>query len=340
MEPQAAPTFVGIDVAARTLAVAVLPPGGASATAATVANGAAGWRELAAGRRAGGARPATAQLVLEATGSSWGGAATALHEAGWRVSVVSPASARYSAQARLRRAKTDAVDAATLAQYGRDLRPPLWAPPPAEVQALQLPVRQPDDLVAMRTRTRNRRHALRQLPSVPPEVLAPLEAVLAVLRQQIAALDDLLARRAAAAAPLAEDVARLTSIKGVGLSTALVLLTAAGLLRAQASPRQVVASAGLDPAPRASGSSVRGQPRISKTGSARLRQALHMAAVSAARCNPTFRSFYQRLLASGKPKVPALTAVARELLVVMVTLLQHRRTFDPDWAAHHPPRRP
>ena len=145
------------------------------------------------------------------------------------------------------RAKTDAVDAAVLAAYGRDLRPAAWSPPPPEVQALQLLVRQRDDLVALQTATRNRQHALAQLPAVPAEVLEPAEAVLAVLAEQIARLDALIQRRAAAAASLAADVARLDAIKGVGLLTAAIVLTERWGLGPAVTPAQAVADAGLDP---------------------------------------------------------------------------------------------
>jgi transposase len=52
-----------------------------------------------------------------------------------------------------------------------------------------------------------------------------------------------------------------------------------------------------------------------------------MAATVAARFNPVLRDFYQRLLAAGKPKKLALTAVMRKL----VTLLNHMLK-NPDFA--------
>lgn len=57
--------------------------------------------------------------------------------------------------------------------------------------------------------------------------------------------------------------------------------------------------------------------------------------MTAARCNPVLKGFYERLLARGKRKKVALVAVARKLLALMVTLLLHERDFDPDWAARH-----
>lgn len=324
-------TFVGIDVAAKTLAVVVLTPTAPPTAALTVANTAAGWRDLDAHLRAQGGTPETTRLVLEATGSYWVGVATALTAAGWTVSVVSPASARNYAKATMRRAKTDAVDAGMLAAYGRDLKPAAWTPPPPAVQALQLLVGQRDDLVAMETATRNRQHALAQFPEVPTEAQTPLVAVLTVLTEQIAALEQVIEQRARAAAAIAPEVARLDAIKGVGLLTAVIVVTELAPLGPDLTPAQAVAYAGLDPAPRQSGTSVRGAGHISKTGSARLRQALYMAAKSAARFNPPFRGFYERLVARGKKPLVALVAVARKLLVVMVTLMRHQRTYDPHW---------
>src|SRR5215210_1441793 len=202
-------TYVGIDVAAKTLAVVVLTPPAPPQPAQTVANTAAGWQELTGHLHAQGCRPDATHLIMEATGSYWVGVATALTSAGWMVSVVSPASARDYAKATLRRAKTDALDAAVLAAYGRDLHPTPWSPPPPEVQALHLLIRQRDDLVAMQTATRNRQHALAQLPQVPAEVQAPLTAVLTLLAEQIASLDRTIKQRALAAASIAAEVIRL-----------------------------------------------------------------------------------------------------------------------------------
>jgi transposase len=328
------PTLVGVDIAARSLAVAIARDAAAPAPAVTLTNDTAGWQALLATLTAQGSTPATTLIVMEATGAYWQGLATWLHTAGWRLSVVPPSSVRDHARSRHRRAKTDALDAALLVDYARRQEPPLWTPPPAAITALQLLLRQRDDLVAMRTQTRNRLHALAQLPALPADVAAPLTAVLRVIEQQITVLDLAIKQRAAATVTLATQVTRLQTIAGVGLLTAAVVLTEIQPVRSNMTARQVVAYAGLDPAPHASGTSVRGGGHVSKTGNARLRQAVYMAALTACRYNPVLRTFYARLRASGKQPRVAPVAVARKLLVVMVTLLIHERDFDPDWAIH------
>ncbi|HEX5506142.1 MAG TPA: transposase [Thermomicrobiales bacterium] len=227
-----------------------------------------------------------------------------------------------------------------LAAAGRDLRPAPWAPAPAASQALPLLRRQRDDLVALPTGTRHRQHALRRLPAVPEAARAPLDAVLAVPREPLAALDAAIRAQARAAAGGAADLARLQTIVGVGRLTAAVVVAEARPRRAGASPAQVVADAGLAPAPHAAGTAGRGAGRGSTAGNARLRQAAYLAAVGGVRDNPVLRAFYQRLLARGQPTEVALVAAARNPVVLLVTVRQHGRTFAPDWAATHPRRRP
>jgi transposase len=226
-----------------------------------------------------------------------------------------------------------------LAAHGRDLQPTAWTPRPPAVQTLQLLIHQRADLVAAPTETRTRPHALARLPGVPDAARTPLVARHAVLTEQLQALKAAI-RAAAAATAIANDIVRLQTIIGGGLLTAAIVVAETHAVLAQATPAQVIAYAGLDPAPHQSGPSVRGAGHSSTTGNARLRQAADLAAVSAVRSNPPLRAFYQRLVARGKSKKLALVAAARKLLALMVTLLQTGRDFDPTWTATHGHHRP
>jgi transposase len=59
------------------------------------------------------------------------------------------------------------------------------------------------------------------------------------------------------------------------------------------------------------------------------RTAIFIAALSASRYNPVLRAFYQRLLASGKPKMVALIAVARKILTILNAMLREKRQWQP-----------
>ena len=98
------------------------------------------------------------------------------------------------------------------------------------------------------------------------------------------------------------------------------------------SAEQLAAYLGLVPVERQSGSSVLGRPRLSKTGPAKLRAVLYMAAVVATRHNPHVRAVYDRLLARGKSKMSALGAAMRKLVHLCFGVLKTRLPYQPNYA--------
>ena len=266
---------------------------------------------------------------MEATGNYWVALAVALHETGYRVAVVNPRQAHHFAKAQLRRAKTDALDAQDLARLAAALRPAPWSPPPAVYHEVRQRLVARDGLLAMRTQVRNQRHALLQWPVVVAAVRQHLDELIADLDRRVAALE------AEIAAILqervwAESLVCLTSAPGIGLVTASWLLVGTLNFALCGGPDSLTAYAGLAPVPRESGRSIRGRARIGHDGNSRLRTALYMATLSAARYNPAIRAFYQRLRAAGKPMKVARCAAARKLLHQAWALGAKQQRFDPD----------
>jgi transposase len=95
-----------------------------------------------------------AHTCLEAIGTYGDSLATYLHEAGQTVSRVNPAAVKAYAQSHLSRTKNDRVDAALIAGFCAERRPPAWQPPTSELRELQALVRRLDSLVEMRTMDR------------------------------------------------------------------------------------------------------------------------------------------------------------------------------------------
>ena len=63
-----------------------------------------------------------------------------------------------------------------------------------------------------------------------------------------------------------------------------------------------------------------------------MRAALYMPTMSAVRCNPVLRDFYERLLKAGKAPKVALTACMRKLLVILNAMLKHGTKWKPNHA--------
>jgi len=265
---------------------------------------------------------------LEATGAYGDSLAAYLHERGHTVSVVNPAAIKAYAQSRLSRTKNDRVDAALIAGFCAERRPPAWQPPAPELRELQALVRRLDSLVEMRTMEENRLSS----GVVVEAVRESVEEHVAYLSEQIKRTEALIRSHIDRHPGLRRQRELLDSIPGIGEATAAALLAEVPDIKQYKSARQVAAFAGLVPRERQSGSSVRGRVRLSKIGNARLRKALYFPAVTAIRCSPFFQSWAEGLRQRGKSKMAVIGAVMRKLVHLAYGVLKTGRPFDPEWS--------
>jgi transposase len=296
---------IGIDVAKDWLEVA------STGTDAPwrVANDAAGIAALVATLSA----RAPHLIVLEPTGGLETAVVAALLAAGLAVAVVNPAKVRAFATASGRLAKTDALDARVLAQFAARMQPPVRPLPDAMTQELRGMMARRRQLLEMHTAEQNRR------PTVLPALRAEVDEHLAWLQTRIDGLDAELARLIAASPAWHAKEALLRSIPGIGPVVARTLLAQLPEL-GTLSCREAAALAGVAPLNRDSGRAQR--PRAIGGGRAGVRAALYMAALTAARCDPTIRAFYERLAQHGKPPKVALVACMHKLLLIANAILR------------------
>ena len=324
--------FVGVDIAAQTAMVATQRPGAKASRSFTIEQTPEGYTSLLHQLQATGIVPGQVLVVMEATGSYWISLATRLVHEGFAVSVINPAQAHHFAKALLKRAKTDAIDAQTLAQLAMILQPEPWTPPPQIYYALQQRLAQRDDLLNLRQQVRNQLHALVQHPEVIAEVRARMERLLATFASQLTEVESAITAALSQDSAWAAAATRLQSIKGVGWVTAAWTLVTTLNLTSCDTVDALTAYAGLAPMPRQSGSSVWHRPSIGHTGNGRLRTAFYMATLSAAQHNPVIKAFYTRLREVGKPEKVARCAAARKLLHIAWAVVKKDQPFDPNYA--------
>src|SRR5215813_4611284 len=319
--------YVGVDIGADSASVVQGPSPDKLSQALSIAQSQAGLTDLD-GRiiQAGVLRERTL-VVMEATGTYWMKLATALHALGYCVSVINPKQAHHFAQALLKRSKTDAIDAHTLAVLAATLQPAAWNPPPAIYEELVQRLSEREALLDIRQQERNRLHALSQRPRVVKAVQRRMQAHIKFLDEQIASIEAELRSALKTDAAWQAAAKLLRSIPGIGLISCAWLLTAIFNFSACSRPEQLAAYAGLVPRTRQSGSSLNAPPFIGHSGHAALRAALYMASLSAARHNPLIRDFYQGLLARGKSKKVAHVAAARKLVHLAWAVATKHRPF-------------
>lgn len=235
-----------------------------------------------------------------------------------RPAIVNPAHSAAFIKSMGLRNKTDKMDARALAFYGLERRPVCYEPPTKAQRELRELSRQRTTLVNARNAERNR--ALE--PAASKVVLKIQKRRLKELDRDIKALDTAINKLVNADEELKHDVRALMQIDGVGIVTAVVVLTEMGDLRRFERARQLTAFAGLSPRVFESGKSVKGRTHMCKQGNARVRAALYMAAMAVKRGNKSDLAVtYQRLVANGKEPLVALAVVMRKLLCVMRAVL-------------------
>ena len=304
---------IGIDVSKDRLDVAVRPTGESLIFKRT----GVGIEDLIA--RLGALSPK--MVAIEATGGFEAVVAAGLAGAGLPVVVVNPAQVRAFAQALGKRAKTDLIDAAVIAHFAEATKPKLRQMPDEVTRLLA-------DLVARRRQIvemiaaeaqRTRRMSDKRLTKSVARLRKALE-------KELSELDVLIDDQIRGSAVWVEKEDLLASVPGVGKTIARTLIAELPEL-GSLDRRQIAALVGLAPWTRQSGH-WRGKSFIGG-GRKSVRSSLFVGAMVAARYNPQLKSFRDKLVAAGKPKLIALVAVARKLITILNAILRDRRPWQP-----------
>jgi transposase len=290
----------------------------------------------------------TDQVGLEATGNAL--AIARLIEP--HVARVVVANAAVTKTIGAARAKTDQLDARTLAQLlGTGFFPEVWlAEEPTRLARRRMSRRA--QLVRERTSLKNQVHAVlhRNLVERPPasdlfgvkglrwldgvelppderETVSSCLRQLQFLGEELCRLDQVIAQTALKD----HSIQLLLTVPGVNLTTASAFMAAVGDIRRFESPSQLVSYLGLDPKVHQSGIAPARHGSISKQGSAGARWALVESAWVVARNPGPLHAFAERIRARRGVNV-ATVAVARKLVV----LFWHMLTKDEEYSFGRP----
>ncbi len=288
---EATKIFVGIDVSKSSWDVHLLPE--ARSFAIRVGDGA---RQRLLDKL--GSADASL-IVLEATGGMERQLVAELIDAGWTVAVVNPRQVRDFAKALRRLAKTDRIDAETLALFAQRANPRPTQKVPEKQQELDSLVTRRRQLVNLRSMEK-----IRQPQAVHKTASRSIQKMIKVLDLQIAALDKAIARLIKADDDWRTKRDLIESVPGVGPTVSATLV--AELPELGRLNRQEIASlTGLAPFNHDSGK-YRGQRRI-RGGRGTVRTMLYMAALTAKRCNQKLRMFADactRLVSRSRSSLP------------------------------------
>ena len=289
----------GIDTGKAWLDVASHPSG----ETLRLANDAAGYPALLAWLT----RHGIGRVGIEASGGYEQAVVAELRRQGIEVALLQPRQVGAFRVYKKRRAKTDTLDAALIAECTANLGD-LRAPPDPRLAAFAQHLLLIEQIEADIARLKTRREHF-----TDRRILRRLEQDIATRTRRCAAELRLLETHLCKHADLDRRLRLIESVGGIGRRTALALVILLPEL-GSISREQIAALVGVAPYDHSSGQHI-GDRHIAG-GRARVRRALFNAALPASqRWNPALIELYGRLRSKGKAHKTALIACVRKLLI-------------------------
>ncbi len=267
--------------------------------------------------------------VMEATGYYHYKLAYFLLENSIKVSVENPLSVKRYIQMKLSKIKTDKSDAKMICEYAKNVDLRLWKGDSKDQQACLQLTRSLSVYTKQSTALKNKIHGEEVLGVPSKDVYRSLKRLLKSIQKEMGILEEKLYELVKKEHQ--ELLTLVESIPGIGRKTGILLLVLTDGFERFDSASELCSYAGITPVIRQSGSSVRGQARLSKIGNKKLRNLLFMCSFNACKYNKACKALYDRIVAKGKSKKLALLAVCNKLLKQAFAVAKSRTPYDENY---------
>ena len=260
------------------------------------------------------------RIVIEATGRLEQPFIMACAKANLPFVIANPVRIKKFAGAINQQAKTDKLDAQLIAYYAEVIKPELSQLKPEDIRLMSDLLSRRRQLMEMQTMEKNR------LQIMPKEITSSIKPLLTVMKNQLDKIDNKLQKliNSRDEYKIKNDI--IQSVPGVGKVVAFNLISEMPEL-GYINNKEASSLVGVAPFNRESGS-YKGN-RMIRGGRSQIRTAMYMAMMSAIQCNRTFKEYYQRLVAAGKPKKVAIIACIRKLVITLNSMVRDGVYWDP-----------
>ena len=268
---------------------------------------------------------------MEATGVYYEALAYWLYERQRPTSVILAKQFKNYAASLNIKSKTDDIDARVLAQMGVERVLSFWQPHSFQMRTLKQLSRERNALKDEQTDIKNQLHALNH--SYRPDENNPkrVEKRLELIKQQIKEIEQDMKNILEKDPELKQRIDNVCTIKGVGLITAISIISEANGFALFRSKAQLVCYAGYNVVNKDSGTSVKSKPRISKKGNKNIRKSLHFPSLTAIQYDSKMQKTYDLIYDKTKIKMKGVVAIQRKILVLIYTIFKKNEAFDENY---------
>lgn len=310
--------YVGVDIAKLSFYAAIRING--KIISRSFSNQEKGFNEFYSWLREHSAQ-ITIHVCMESTGKYSLPLAEFLHDKNLLVSIVNPAKIKYYMKSKLSRNKTDKADSIHILDFCAHNQLSLWAPVDTETKVLQELTKRLDAFTKTLIQEQNR------LDGAEKYIEKSINKHIEFLEKEIKSIKIDIKNHIKSSSTLKEKAAVLGSVPGIGPKTQAKVLAFLGNVEKFKNAKSMASFVGLTPQHFQSGTSLN-YSRLSKVGSAELRNMLYMPTLVATKYNSAIKVFYERLLARRKTKKQAICAAMRKLVHIIYGVLKNMKPFD------------
>jgi transposase len=270
-------------------------------------------------------------FLMEATGVYHESLAYFLDAQSLEVSIVLPNKISNYLKTLEVKTVTDKTAAEAICRFGLERQLVLWKRPEKGFKTMKQLTRERDQIVAEKTMAKNQLHAEQAEAEPHKKTIGRTQHRIDFLNAQENEIREELLELIQTDKGVMELVTLLCTIPGVGLLTAITVLAETNKFELVRNKRQLASYAGLDVKEKESGTSIKGQPKISKRGNKYLRKAMHLPALTAIRHDERFKAVFDRLVAKHGVKMKAVVAVQRKLLEMIFTIYRTNSPYNKEY---------
>ncbi|HYG40603.1 MAG TPA: IS110 family transposase [Cytophagales bacterium] len=270
-------------------------------------------------------------FAMEATGVYHQSLAYFLDEKNYPTSVLLPNKISNYIRTLDVKTITDKSCSEAIARFGLERKLEVWKKPKDIYRNIKHVTRERDQIIEERTMAKNQLHAEETEAYPNKRSVARIKERIKLLNKQEKEIKGDIALLVAKDPEVKKIVNRISSLPGIALLTAAIILAETNGFELIRNKRQLASYAGFDIKEKQSGTSIKGKSRISKKGNKHLRKAMHLPALSAIRHDERFKAVFVRLVSRHGVKMKAAVAVQRKLLEMTYTLYKTGTTYEKDY---------
>ena len=270
------------------------------------------------------------RFVIEATGVYHESISMYLFMLGKKISVLLPNKVKNFAGTLKAKTVNDRVSAQTIAQMGLEKKLDDWQPPHEVFNLLRQLTRERNQLIEEKTQILCELHAEKSGAWPNKRSIHRMKQRVKLIEKQVDEIEKELIEAVNKDPWLKQKLNDQCSVPGIGLLTAVTVVSETNGFNLVRNKKQLVSYAGLDVIEKQSGSSVKRKTRISRKGNKYLRKAMYFPALSAKR-KGKMNELFSRIEARNGIKMQAAVAVQRKLLELMYILWKKNERFDPNY---------